>query len=72
MLPSAVRKRIEQFRHTITNSLTQWRTTCMPKMLLEEHKGGIDTFLRHALSLLRQAKSDRALNRNITLEYNNI
>jgi len=59
MLPFVVRKRIEQFRHTTTNSLTLWRTTCRPKMLLEEHKGGIDTFLCHAVSCAAAHKIKR-------------
>jgi hypothetical protein len=50
MSPSALRKRTEHFKHTTTNSLALWRTTCRPKILLEEHKGGIDTFLCHAVS----------------------
>jgi len=56
MSSSVVRNRTEQFRHITTNSPTLWRTTCKPKMLLEEHKGGIDTFLCHVVSCAEAQK----------------
>lgn len=57
MSPSAVRKWAKQFRYNTTNSLTLWRTTRRPKMLLEEHRDGIDTFLCHAVSCAAAQKN---------------